>query len=85
MNLLCERGNDVPNRQIPQTLRRCWAEWCLLSLDSVHDLYGIHADSFDYNVLNKTYYDLPISDGITACSIRLQAGENWFIIGNQIG
>lgn len=60
-------------------------EWCATSLFSAHELCDIDAEIPNYENQKHTTYELPITDGTTTCSLHIEIGDNWFVVGNQIG
>jgi len=64
--------------------------WCMLSLYGMCDLCGLSLggamDDISLDSLPEIpLYYIPVTDGKTTATVKVQVGSDWFFIGDQIG
>lgn len=65
-------------------------EWCALSLYGMGELCGLSLggsmDEISVDTLPEVpHYYIPVTDGKTTATVKVQVGPDWFLIGDQIG
>ena len=66
------------------------ADWCVLSLMALGEYCGLSAveaqtASAGDSLPQIPVYYIPATDGITIATVKVQAGNDWFAIGDRIG